>query len=392
MSAIESSLINCGETNYFYDNFVNEKNIIGIAITNSYYMKIALITHTMDIKSGETRFATNLAKGLISKGIDTHIFCTFINKQVEKNIPRSVKVHFYKSRMTRIDTFRLIAYSSVLTGYMEKLIEKASETFDYYIVISDNALQTVSLKRSGKWVYIGQGSLLFLYFSKKYAIKYRITMRLLGLGLSRKLIKHSDLMHLYDLAIGNSEFTRNFLSHIYNFPFIDFVFPPVDDEVYKPKELPNDKSYVLALLRSNLENSNSFIQQLNKKVKVVIVGGAQIEGCENLGFVNEEDLPNLYSNAKVTLSLNIQEYYGYSIAESLSCGTPVIALRYSGAPELITDGVNGWLFTEFNKLVDSIEIVIKKAESMRQNAFLSSNRFTISQSTEKLIKLLQNIP
>jgi glycosyltransferase involved in cell wall biosynthesis len=43
------------------------------------------------------------------------------------------------------------------------------------------------------------------------------------------------------------------------------------------------------------------------------------------GFVDEEDLPQVYSSAEATLLLSTHEGLGRPLMESLACGTPVLA-------------------------------------------------------------------
>ncbi len=64
-----------------------------------------------------------------------------------------------------------------------------------------------------------------------------------------------------------------------------------------------------------------------------------------LGFVTEEELPRIYGMADCTLMPSLDlEGFGLSTAESLACGTPVVASRAGANPELISPLGEGLLF------------------------------------------------
>ena len=56
-----------------------------------------------------------------------------------------------------------------------------------------------------------------------------------------------------------------------------------------------------------------------------------------IGYVDEQDLPGLYSAAAVFVYPSLYEGFGLPILEAMSCGTPVITSNTSSMPEISGD-------------------------------------------------------
>jgi glycosyltransferase involved in cell wall biosynthesis len=63
-----------------------------------------------------------------------------------------------------------------------------------------------------------------------------------------------------------------------------------------------------------------------------------------IGFVPDEDLPALYNSADFFVMPSTAELQSIATLEALSCGKPVICANARALPELVTEGVNGYLF------------------------------------------------
>jgi glycosyltransferase involved in cell wall biosynthesis len=73
------------------------------------------------------------------------------------------------------------------------------------------------------------------------------------------------------------------------------------------------------------------------------------------GVVGGVDRGRTLGAAKALLHLiNFDEPFGFSVIEALACGTPVIAIRRGSMPELIDDGVTGFLVNSVEEAVDAI--------------------------------------
>jgi glycosyltransferase involved in cell wall biosynthesis len=63
-----------------------------------------------------------------------------------------------------------------------------------------------------------------------------------------------------------------------------------------------------------------------------------------VGGVRREKTREYYRSATLTVVPSLQEAFGYTCAEALSCGTAVVASNTGGLAEMIIDGRNGCLF------------------------------------------------
>lgn len=67
-------------------------------------------------------------------------------------------------------------------------------------------------------------------------------------------------------------------------------------------------------------------------------------GVELVGEINEAQKPEFLSNAKALLMpIDWPEPFGLVMIESMACGTPVIAYNHGSVPEVIDDGVTGFI-------------------------------------------------
>ena len=91
------------------------------------------------------------------------------------------------------------------------------------------------------------------------------------------------------------------------------------------------------------------------------------------------------SAARATLLhlISFEEPFGFSVIESMACGTPVIATRRGSMPELVQDGVNGYLVDTPDQALEAIEA----AGRLDRNAVRASveQRFDVSRMVEAYI-------
>ncbi|WP_026369927.1 glycosyltransferase family 4 protein [Kallotenue papyrolyticum] len=95
---------------------------------------------------------------------------------------------------------------------------------------------------------------------------------------------------------------------------------------------------------------------------------------EFLGEVNEQEKAALLGGAYATLfPIDWPEPFGLVMAESLACGTPVIAMRRGSVPEVLEDGVSGFIC---DSVAEMIAAVPRVAELDRATCRRRAERFS----------------
>ncbi len=81
---------------------------------------------------------------------------------------------------------------------------------------------------------------------------------------------------------------------------------------------------------------------------------------EYLGEVNHGEKVELLQNARVTLfPIEWEEPFGLVMIESMACGTPVLATRYGAVPEVIEDGVGGFIVDDYREMVEMLDTALE---------------------------------
>jgi glycosyltransferase involved in cell wall biosynthesis len=73
------------------------------------------------------------------------------------------------------------------------------------------------------------------------------------------------------------------------------------------------------------------------------------------GFLHGEELAQAYASSDIFIMPSRSETLGLVILEAMSSGLPVVAARAGGIPEMVQDGVNGFLFDEEVDAIAAIE-------------------------------------
>lgn len=97
-------------------------------------------------------------------------------------------------------------------------------------------------------------------------------------------------------------------------------------------------------------------------LKMVVAGTGPAEedlkkalpGATYLGWVNHDELPNIYSSADLLILPSKFDTFSVVVLESLSCGLPVTAYKTKGPKDIIEHGKNGYVVSTAKEMTDSI--------------------------------------
>ncbi len=207
----------------------------------------------------------------------------------------------------------------------------------------------------------------------------------------------------FDMAVRVSD---SALPDIYALGRIETIYNGVpvpdrikDERVYENKNLlmvgtvNENKNHIMAIFAlKRIPNATLYIvgdgplrEELTRLANNVGVGGR----IKWIGFL--EDVQNYYLIADALLMLSRFEAFPYVVLEAMSYGVPVISVPVGGVPEIIRDGVNGWLLEDYSVsgLVKKVNNVFKSADEYMRVATAArrtiEEAYTVEHMTNKLL-------
>ena len=172
---------------------------------------------------------------------------------------------------------------------------------------------------------------------------------------------------------------------------------PIDTTIFKHFDkdksrelwsLPKDKKLVLfgaigatSDPRKGFDELSEAMQKLeNKNIEFVVFGSGEPQNASNFEFkthylgslADDVSLVTLYSAVDVMIVPSLQEAFGQTASEAMSCGTPVVAFATTGLLDIVDHKMNGYLAKPFDTtdLKDGIEWILnnERSNELCQNA------------------------
>lgn len=113
-------------------------------------------------------------------------------------------------------------------------------------------------------------------------------------------------------------------------------------------------------------------------------------GIEYLGEIGEGEKDEFLGNALALLfPIDWPEPFGLVMIEALACGTPVIAYRRGSVPEVLEDGVTGFIVHGFEDAVRAVEEVHKIDRARCRAVF--EERFSARRMAQDYLAIYQNL-
>ena len=124
----------------------------------------------------------------------------------------------------------------------------------------------------------------------------------------------------------------------------------------------------------------------------VLSGLSHPEDVRFIGFVPDEDMPALYSEASLFAFPTLYEGFGIPVIEAQSCGIPVLTSNCSALPEVGGDGALYVDPYDIEEIKDGIVKILQDSElsqSLIEKGLENARRFSWKKSAETLNEIIE---
>lgn len=246
------------------------------------------------------------------------------------------------------------------------------------------------------------------WFSSQFAALYRLLLPSLAKAVT-KIITVSEFSK--DRLISGTSVQPDKIVVVYN--GVDPRFRPVDpDRITSLREkLALHKVYILVVgslePRKNLRRLLEAWKQVASEfrhIELVVAGRMDPRlyrntgftelppGVRQIGYVDDGDLPALYSGALAFVYPSIYEGFGLPILEAMACGTPVITSNNTSLVEIASGAAELVDPFEAESIAGGIHTVVSDAscrESLIQKGLQRASMFTWEKAAEETWGVLE---
>ncbi|AUT03115.1 glycosyl transferase [Nostoc sp. CENA543] len=116
-----------------------------------------------------------------------------------------------------------------------------------------------------------------------------------------------------------------------------------------------------------------------------------------VGYLMGRELGSAFASADAFIFPSRTETLGLVLLEAMAAGCPVVAARSGGIPDIVTDGINGYLFDPKADIQDAIDATVKllenkqERETIRKNARREAEKWGWAAATQQLQDYYQKI-
>ena len=111
---------------------------------------------------------------------------------------------------------------------------------------------------------------------------------------------------------------------------------------------------------------------------------------EYIGEIGEEEKQEFFGNAYALLfPINWPEPFGLVMIESMACGTPIITRMYGAVPEVMEQGVTGFIINDVDEAVKAVNDIGKLSRKKCRQVF--DDKFTACIMAENYLKVYQQL-
>ncbi len=121
-------------------------------------------------------------------------------------------------------------------------------------------------------------------------------------------------------------------------------------------------------------------------IRPMLAGG----GVELVGEINDDQKPEFLSGAMgLLMPIDWPEPFGLVMIEAMACGTPVIAFNRGSVPEIIEDGVNGYIVEDETGAMAAVNRLAKLSRATVRQQF--EERFTARRMAEDYVSIYRSL-
>lgn len=229
--------------------------------------------------------------------------------------------------------------------------------------------------------------------------------------------------HRATMVLADSEATKRDLIEFYQvaaekihvvYPGVDETLAPVKDEkiiaaVRQKYNLPDQYLFFLGTLqpRKNIERLvKAYAQWRSHSGRTAIglvLGGKAgwlyqeawttgVEGVQLTGYIDDGDVPALYSAALALVFPSLYEGFGFPVLEAMCCDTPVIASTHASLPELAGDAALLVNPLSINRIAEAIDRMVDEPQlrtELVQKGRQQVKKFTWANAASQTLHLLE---
>ena len=188
--------------------------------------------------------------------------------------------------------------------------------------------------------------------------------------------------------------------------WIGTVHHGLPSDLYKPRNEPGE--YLVFLGRVSGEKRLDRAIEIAKRAGRQLKVAAKVDAADRkyfeksirallddpvvewIGEVDENGKQDLLANAYALLfPIDWPEPFGLVLIEAMACGTPAVAYRCGSVPELVEDGVTGFVVDDLNTAVEAVDNVQRLDRSLCRRRF--EERFTAMRMAQDYLEIYNRI-
>lgn len=137
--------------------------------------------------------------------------------------------------------------------------------------------------------------------------------------------------------------------------------------------------------------------QLKYRLEKMVKKEGLIEKFHFTGTLQDEKLVAAYSAMDLFTFASKSDTQGLVLVEALAAGTPVVAVKATGAVDVVEDGVNGWLAEKedvdvfHNTVLHAYEEIIKDSEKYIKAAQERAEEYDLNKCADKAIGIYERL-